>query len=310
LHRAEEDGADPLSSETEQDQPDYFPASSGQMVAPDMPEPEQDMADYAPIPFTREASRNIRDAASIEAGGDSENTVSAPSVPSLPKPDSLPIALRPLDIEEEAEENDAAEDLANLSLNIDSRPRLFGSPVDPGANGLDGTFDAGIAQAAVIGEAASAIEPEQTNEPDQENALENGQESESEAEEGYSSLLDMKSRLKQAAGRDFVRIEDEELSGDENSSEDLGPRPLVIFPGQKGMSASPASDGPSRAPADEETSAAPRPFDSPVEHRSALSSPGFEAIDGHAGTVRQDRDETERALREALEKLNRMSGAA
>ncbi|MFV0644229.1 MAG: hypothetical protein ACK5NN_06985, partial [Sphingomonadaceae bacterium] len=209
LHRAEEDGADPLSSETEQDQPDYFPAPSGQMVAPDMPEPEQDMTDYAPIPFTREASRNIRDAASIEAGGDSENAVFAPSAPSFPKPDSLPIALRPLDIEDEAEENDAAEDMANLSLNIDSRPRLFGSPVDPGANGLDGTFDAGIAQAAVIGEAASAVEPEQTNEPDQENALENGQESESEAEEeGYSSLLDMKSRLKQAAGRDFVRIED------------------------------------------------------------------------------------------------------
>ena len=95
--------------------------------------------------------------------------------------------------------------------------------------------------------------------------------------ESFGSLLSMKSPP--ASGRDFVRIEEEE---DEAHEDDI--EPVVVFPGNEDRRAAPASDGPSRDPGDPAgTAFAPRPADP---------------------------DSTEQALREALAKLQKLSGAA
>lgn len=114
-----------------------------------------------------------------------------------------------------------------------------------------------------------------------------------ESQDAYSSLLSMRSSL--GGGGDFVRI-------DEADEEDEHPRQVVVFPGQEKGAAFPASDGPVRegdtASAYENMDSGdftPRKFDAPVG--SAQPKP--------ASAVPND---TERALREALEKLQRMSG--
>lgn len=117
------------------------------------------------------------------------------------------------------------------------------------------------------------------------------------AEAGYTSLLAMKSPF--GAPRESIRIDDEpETEGDE---------PVVVFPGQATRRAAPAVDGPGRDVLAGSLSGSPRPFDTPLaraEQAAAhVSAPRFSA-------TRADPGETERALREALEKLQRMSGAA
>lgn len=112
--------------------------------------------------------------------------------------------------------------------------------------------------------------------------------------DSYSSLLSMKGRF--AAPQPFVRIEDDEPVAAEE--------PVVVFPGQENRRAEPASDGPSRDPLDAGSWHAPaatpmRPFDAPSQATAAGARPAQPANSG----------ETERALREALEKLQRMSGA-
>ena len=90
----------------------------------------------------------------------------------------------------------------------------------------------------------------------------------------------MKSAL--GAQREFVRIEDEEPQGQAFE-------PVVVFPGQQDRQTQPAFDTSAREPA-------------------------FPAPNGNApprtATKPAEAGETERALREALEKLQRMSGAA
>lgn len=113
------------------------------------------------------------------------------------------------------------------------------------------------------------------------------------AETGFSSLLNIK-----GSPREFVRIDEDEA--------DLGaaPESVVVFPGQDDRRATPAADSTPREPilksAAEPAPAAPRAFDAPGTHsrtRGLSDNPA-------------DANETERALREALEKLQRMSGAA
>ncbi|GEM_PF-3596510 len=95
----------------------------------------------------------------------------------------------------------------------------------------------------------------------------------------FGSLLAMKSPF--GGGREFVRVEDE----DDGEAEDGDVEPVVVFPGTEARrSAFPASDGPSRDPA------GATPF---------ARQPS-----------RIDRGGTEQALREALAKLQKMSGAA
>ncbi len=109
-------------------------------------------------------------------------------------------------------------------------------------------------------------------------------------DDSYSSLLSMKSAL--GAQREFVRIEDEEPQGQAFEA-------VVVFPGQQDRQPQAPFDTPAR----EQVFAAPldsnqghRRFDSPAAMRPAAKA-------AEAG-------EAERALREALEKLQRMSGAA
>lgn len=113
----------------------------------------------------------------------------------------------------------------------------------------------------------------------------------------YSSLLDMRRSIDQS--RERVRIEDE--AGDGSDDEEI--EPVVVFPGQAERRAKPAPDGPSR-----DATAEPRrvrPFDAPAEDGSSKG-----AVPETPPARRPAPQETEKALREALEKLQRMSGAA
>lgn len=103
----------------------------------------------------------------------------------------------------------------------------------------------------------------------------------------FSSLLSLKSPL--SAGQEFVRIDAE--FDRPNSAE-----PVVVFPGQQGSAPQHelGSVSPSEAP---QAVAQPRAFDAPQ---------GF-APQAAAAASNSD---TERALRDALEKLQKMSGAA
>lgn len=92
--------------------------------------------------------------------------------------------------------------------------------------------------------------------------------------EGYSSLLTMRTPQ-----REFVRIDEDEAA--EEAIE-----PVVVFPGQDQRRATPAAEN---SPEFAET----RPFDSP-----------------RAGRQPVDQAQAERALRDALHKLQRLSGAA
>ena len=113
----------------------------------------------------------------------------------------------------------------------------------------------------------------------------------------YSSLLAMRSPL--GSNQEFVRIEE----GDDTEA---NVEAAVIFPGSEQRRAVPASDGPTRDPiledpAEDAAPAAPRPFD----------APGARPANGPAiATSNANPGDTEKALREALEKLQRMSGAA
>nr|WP_137677194.1 hypothetical protein [Parerythrobacter lutipelagi] len=111
--------------------------------------------------------------------------------------------------------------------------------------------------------------------------------------EAYSSLLSMKGRFGQQ--QSFVRIDDDEPAA--------AGQPVVVFPGQENRRAEPASDGPTRDPlaapaATPQAPAAMRPFDGPAQAPVAGAVPAERANAG----------ETEKALRDALEKLQRMSG--
>lgn len=126
--------------------------------------------------------------------------------------------------------------------------------------------------------AMPAPAPEPMPEPDSEGVPEN--------DDNFGSLLAMKAGF--GPGREFVRIEDEPDSD--------GPiEPVVVFPGtaQQGRAA-PAPDGPSRDPAQGAPFARP-PFAPPA------ATPSTQPV---------DRNATEVALRDALARLQQMSGAA
>ncbi|MGB3754266.1 MAG: hypothetical protein WA954_10265 [Parerythrobacter sp.] len=113
----------------------------------------------------------------------------------------------------------------------------------------------------------------------------------SEDASGFSSLLGIRTRP--TGGEGFVRV-------DEQEDTDGGDHPVVIFPGQEARAAKLASEV---GKPDNFDPAAPlgRPFDSP---NTALDN-----ANPKAGAA-EDPNDTERALRDALEKLQRMSGAA
>ena len=179
---------------------------------------------------------------------------------------TVPAALRPLDLGAFEEDEDEDEDdpfAGGLGLNLN------------GANSGSANPFAAPAQASF----QTPSHPDEAND-----------ESDTGNNDGYSSLLSMKSPL--GANREFVRVED-----DEESDEGRPPEPVVTFPGQgEGMTASSAAN-------------AARPFDAPPH--GGQRTPGLApAVPTNPALKQADPVETEKALREALEKLQRMSGAA
>lgn len=147
------------------------------------------------------------------------------------------------------------------------------------SNGDTQLFGRPIEESAAPFEAA-ATAPE-SNQPAEDEDGDTGN------DEAYSSLLSMKSPL--GEHREFVRIEDEEDVSDASDA----PEPVVVFPGQ----------GESQP----RVSNQPRPFDAPPD---AVSKGLARATPTTPAQSPTDPAETERALRDALEKLQRMSGAA
>lgn len=113
-------------------------------------------------------------------------------------------------------------------------------------------------------------------------------ESEDECATDYPSLLAMKSPL--GVAREPVRLE-----GDDADSVD---EPVLVFPGQMARAAMPASSDESQAH---------HPFDAALARADAAA---LAASRSGSRLASADHGETERALRDALEKLQRLSGAA
>lgn len=115
------------------------------------------------------------------------------------------------------------------------------------------------------------------------------------SDEHYSSLLAMKSPF--GLPREAVRIDDED------ERETAAIEPVVIFPGQPPRRAAPAADATVRTAVSFSTPPL-RPFDAPADRLS----PAAPAVPVPRPTPPADSAETERRLREAFEKLQKMSG--
>ena len=103
--------------------------------------------------------------------------------------------------------------------------------------------------------------------------------------------------------REPVRIEDDSDSEDDGAIE-----PVVVFPGQSIRKASPAADGPSRD-AGASMAGGFRLFDAPLDRVQQAAAAAGRPFAAPGSQQAADPGETERALREALDKLQRMSGA-
>ena len=213
---------------------------------------------------------------------------------------AVPSALQPFAVDEYEDEDD--EPIEALSLNLrNASAQGMASPAAQQFTASAPQTAASFAAAPTFAAAAEHQPPQQPaphafappaqNGFDQQQAAVEGQAPAEENDEAYSSLLNMRGPL--GGGREFVRIDDDADEGREG---------VVVFPGQSDRRATPATDGPARdpghAPAPVAPTGAPRPFDAPVGAPASATSP-------HA-----DSGEAEKALRDALEKLNRMSGAA
>lgn len=232
-----------------------------------------------PQPFEPAAPLEPAPAAPAEARAATCDAPPAPSFAAPPAP-QIPAALRPIAFDEDESEAAPDEPLPALSLSLEPQSRPFARPADPPA------------AAPAIGE---------------DDAPEAGDEE--EERQGYSSLLAMRSPL--GANREFVRVEDEDAN---DGDRDEAIEPVVVFPGQQHpRRAAPASDGPTRDPLTQASPPQPgfRPFDGPGGGASAAAGAfGDPPAPAAPPAKRADSGETERALREALEKLQRMSGAA
>ena len=250
---------------------------------PENPADDADAADQ-PMVFRRSSGSAARIA--DEAGEASQDHAPAPAPAPAPEPrfgqgGAIPSALMPVAFDNEPDEDgyDDESDMEDdgiafdLSMNLANR-RDFSAP-------------------------ASADAPRAFDEPgsrpfSQPAAFDDDEQEEAEedlSDDAYSSLLSMKSKL---SGESFVRVEDEEPADIHGE-----PEPTVVFPGQHGQPRA-VQDHTATQPVPE----GGRPFDAPPAdqaHAAPAPSPAAEPADP---------SETEAALREALEKLQRMSGAA
>ena len=203
------------------------------------------------------------------------------------QPQGMPSALQPLGFDED--EDDDGED-AHAPLTIDfAAERKFAPP----AADADDDGAAPFARPAAFGNPAASA---QVFDGDGDEA---GDEAgDEDSNDAYSSLLSMKSRL---SGQEFARVDEDEAAAFAE------PEPVVTFPGQTGAYPAEAAQpelARHQAPATPHDPA--RPFDGP-KAPTRTSQPAHTVA---APQTPSDPSETERALREALEKLQRMSGAA
>ena len=186
-------------------------------------------------------------------------------------PLAMPAALRPLDFEAQADED---EDLDEAALDF-LPPRQFSWQAQPAAEPLFGKPAA-----------ETRIDEEPEHLPDTAEDV--------DLEESYSSLLDLSRPGTQRAS--FIRIED----GDDD---DGMVEPVVVFPGQRTPLATPVAG----SPAASQAAAAPAPG-SPASSAARLFDRPSDSSAMPARSV--DQEEADRALRAALATLQRMSGAA
>ncbi|UIP07475.1 hypothetical protein LY632_03495 [Erythrobacter sp. SDW2] len=183
----------------------------------------------------------------------------------------LPAALRPLDLGA-FEEDDGEDDpfAATPGFSFGVPERMFARPAEVAAAPAPAPF-AAPAEPAMPAAFADPLAGAEDEDDDGN-------------DDAYSSLLSMKSPL--GIHREFPRVEE-----DDEAALAGAPEAVVVFPGQQ-------------AP----TTNAARPFDAPV----GIEAPGglSRAVPTMPAQRPADPAETERALREALEKLQRMSGAA
>lgn len=304
----------PVAAPGAEERPLELPAFAARAAAP-APFTAPVSAPPAPAP----AAAPAMPAAFADPLADVQPAEPASAVSPAPEPVAAPAADVPAAFRPFALDDDDMEDEGpDLSLQLNaSAPRPFsapvqGQPVDPApapfAAPAAPPMEAQPAMPAAFADPVAATQEE----PLELNVEEDSDYAEDYADEdsGYSSLLDMKRPL--GSGREAVRIDDD-AHGD-------GPvEPVVIFPGQDNRRAAPAADGPSRDPAEfapaapamqtAQTNSGPRPFDAPGSSKgTGVASGSFGGSASAQPPVNQT--ETERALREALEKLNRMSGAA
>ena len=188
---------------------------------------------------------------------------------------AIPAALRPIGFEDDEHETESLPDLDLTAVLTRVAPFAAAAPAQP----VPASF------------AALTLPDEDGGEDD---------ESDQAGEEGYTSLLAMKSPF--GLPREPVRIEDESDSDHDGAIE-----PVVVFPGQAIRKASPAIDGPSRD-AGSSMASGLRLFDAPLQRAQQAAAAGARSFAAPGSQQAADPGETERALREALEKLQKMSG--
>lgn len=261
----------------------FAPPAEAASAALAMPAAEATIAPpFAPQPAEPVASEPVAQVAPLAAPFD------APSERPFEAPAALPAALQPIGFGDgEAEDGDGEEAFGHpFTLPIAAEPKPFSAPPAPEP------------AAPPQPEAAVPAVPAPFTLPQHSECAGVDSDDESEQDDAFGSLLAMKSGF--GPGREFVRIEDDAEPSD-------GIEPVVVFPGTASQGrAAPAADGPSRDPAPSDP-ASPAPFAPPPFGRAPFGLPPLAGADQPAPF---DRQATEQALRDALAKLQQMSGAA
>lgn len=214
---------------------------------------------------------------------------------------SLPAALIPIGYDDGEDGHNSEEDEADshrfefpfASLPAASEPE----PAEVSANAAPAA-PFGLPQVAdPVSDAVSDAVPDAASDPVSCSQSE-AEEDHPQTDDTFGSLLAMKSGF--GPGREFVRIEDE-------PEPVTGIEPVVVFPGTASPGrAAPAADGPSREAIATASDTAP-PFAPGAVSRVPFGVPQQAAP---ADPAPVDRTATEQALRDALAKLQQMSGAA
>ncbi|MHA6332174.1 hypothetical protein ACXYL9_00705 [Qipengyuania sp. CAU 1752] len=275
-------------------------AASTAVLAADIAEPNFDEDQAVPFTFQRGGAESPAPSAEIEFGNTHADTESDGDTSTGDRPvkvdfefaarreAAVPMALRPLDLAEfesvEEDDEDPFQNGFTLAPAQSEDGRMFHRPSESAEDSVEpveADTDDVATQLFARGNDSDAGDEDEIGSDD--------------ANVGFSSLLSMKRPL--SGQPEFVRIDDEDDSAaDQPDGSDVGPEPVVTFPGMGIGRVTP------------EPASAMRPFDAPPE---ATPTGGLApAVPTAPKNKQSDPAETEKALREALEKLQRMSGAA